>query len=909
MLVKKRARTCCQAAALFLIALAVSLVYAPVAWATGTTDVAATAVDDKVMIDSEAFYLTYNPSAPNLAESDIEPDGNWIFWGAQQTDALSDTLNYYTKTKASNNASGGTHIAATYRNVGELHSTGDDSWSEPVDIKVTFTITRSEGNPVYLSGEGWWNDWCDIKFHQRLTDGWTTTNMPEFEMVVEFYKAGTESKLNLNGSIWVLGQSLDDGEGFMVQNATAGYVSSDAPISNPDSGTVHPAVDANSKRHTIPRSHLYEIGALGTGWYGFIGAPVIYSADTTTWSQARDVDVFDDGGWWWQRKHGLNYIDRNGQGVDTSNPDNVVNSTSWKTLDGTTIENTFKWRSAALEAKLEAGTLKIKHYAIMKPDSSPAAANSAYGFNSAGMAADNSWDVRQAHLVASKFPEWGSFGFKYFTQLFAPQTAFVPHNPSKEVDKNRAEVGETVTYTIKQKVNDHGADCADGYTYQSLVFHDVLPEGLRFASLSIADSSGNDISSSGGTLGVGDDGRTIAYVFGKDYLLNNLAYDGGFITVTITADILPQAAGTTLVNSADFTFNDRYKRNTNEVETVVPKPDINIPTPTKAVDKEEAQVGDTVTYTIQERVIDKQGFPYSSLSFSDTLPDGLSFKSLKVETDGGSKNATSLRDITESAGKTSVDGQTIVYQFASEFLTNGGLAYTEDTLTFTIETTVAESAAGRTLENEAAVYVNDNELKTNKVVTIVPKPELAPPVKSVDKSEAHPGDALSYTIVQPLDDLPANFVITSLQFSDELPKGLDFTSLSVSDANGTDITKQAGSTNTDGNAITYSFDPEWLASAHPLRGSLTFNIAATIETKDPSAYGGVLVNDADTTFNNDYHLTSNEVQTRVTEQPTAPIPLPLTGADGISGVLSACTIVVLGCVMGLAIRLLRPRKQ
>ena len=892
----------------FFVAFALLLAAPQAAWANGTADVAAIALDEKVMIDSEAFYLTYNDEAPNLVQSDMAPDDTWIFWGIEPKTALSDTLNFYTTTKASNNGSAGARISATYRNVGWLHSTGDPTWSEAVDIKVTIQVTKSEGNPFYLSGDDWWSDWCDIQFHQRLVDGWTTTNMPEFDMIVEFYRAGTTSKLDLNGSIWVLGQSLDEGEGFMVKNAQAGYVSSDAPISNPDSGAVHPAVAPDSMRHTIPGSHLYEIGAIGSGWYGFMGAPVIYSADTTRWVQARDMNV-DDDGWWWQRKHGLNYIDRNGQGVDLETRDTNLNRTSWKQLDGALVENSFKWRSGALEAQMTGGTVQIKHFAVMKPDSSPSAANASYGFGSAGMAADNSWDVRYASDLNSAFVTWGTYGYKYFTQLFAPQTAFVPSKPTKAVDKERAEVGEVLTYTVRQKVNEHGADCADGYTYRSLVFDDVLPEGLSFRSLSIIDPSGNEVAGSAGSLSVGEDNRTLSFAFNKDYLMSTLSYEGGYFTVTIAASILPQAANTTLVNKASFTFNDDYKLDSNEVKTVVPMPNVEIPTPEKAVDKDEAAVGESITYTIREHVVDFEGYRYESLLFTDALPEGLVFQSLKVETDGGTRNGRTTSDITASAGTKTVSGQTVSYAFSDEFLSNGGLTYTDDILTFTIVALIDDSAAGTTLENEASTFVNNSDLRTNKVITRVPEPEIPAPTKAVDKTEARPGETIVYTITQPLDDFPPSYALASILFDDELPEGLTYTSLSVFDSAAKDITGSAGTVRVEGQRVTYSFDPDWLASKHPLRGSLEFRITGQIDSGDPSSYGGLLVNEANVTFNERYRKTTNQVETRVKVPPQLPVALPLTGQTGDTVLLSLCMVAVASGVAGMAINLLRSQRR
>ena len=892
----------------FFVAFALLLAAPQAAWANGTADVAATALNDKVMIDSEAFYLTYNDDAPNLVQSDMAPDDTWVFWGIEPKTALSDTLNFYTKTKASNNRSAGSRISATYRNVGWLHSTGDPTWSEAVDIKVTIQVTKSEGNPFYLSGEGWWNDWCDIQFHQRLVDGWTTTNMPEFDMTVEFYRAGTASKLDLNGSIWVLGQSLDEGEGFMVKNARAGYVSSDAPVSNPDSGAVHPAVSPDSMRHSIPGSHLYEIGSIGSGWYGFMGAPVIYSADTTRWVQARDMNVYDDG-WWWQRKHGLNYIDRNGQGVDLETRDTNSNRTSWKQLDSALVENSFKWRSGALEAQMTGGTVQIKHFAIMKPDSSPSAANASYGFGSAGMAADGSWDVRYASDLNNAFATWGTYGYKYFTQLFAPQTAFVPSKPTKAVDKERAEVGEVLTYTVRQKVNEHGADCADGYTYRSLVFDDILPEGLSFGTISIIDPAGNEVTGSGGTLSVGEDNRTLSFAFDKTYLMNTLPYEGGYFTVTITASILPQAANTTLVNGASFTFNDNYRLESNEVETVVPMPDVEIPIPEKAVDKDEAEVGETITYTIREHVADFEGYRYDSLVFTDTLPNGLAFKSLKVEADGGTRNGRSTNDVTSSAGTKAVSGQTVSYAFSDEFLSGGGLTYTDDILTFTIVATIDDSAAGTTLENEASIIVNDSELKTNRVITRVPTLQIPAPVKAVDKAEANPGETIVYTITQSLDEFPSSYALASIVFDDELPEGLTYTSLSVFDPASEDITSSAGTTLVEGQRVTFSFDLDWLESKRPLEGSLVFRITGQIDSGDPSSYGGLLVNEANVTFNERYRKTTNQVETRVKTPPVLPVALPLTGQAGNTALLNLCMIAVASGVTGLAVNLLRSRRR
>ena len=146
--------------------------------------------------------------------------------------------------------------------------------------------------------------------------------------------------------------------------------------------------------------------------------------------------------------------------------------------------------------------------------------------------------------------------------------------------------------------------------------------------------------------------------------------------------------------------------------------------PVKTVDKTEANVGDTITYTITWDVTDATdyndtitGYYYDSLIFTDTLQTGLEYQSMIVK----DSNST---DVTETAGSISTDGQLVTYTFDTDYLTNT-IIYEGETYTFVITCKITDDIDSSTITNSANISLEDTleytySLDTNEVTTTIP---------------------------------------------------------------------------------------------------------------------------------------------------------------------------------------------
>ena len=146
--------------------------------------------------------------------------------------------------------------------------------------------------------------------------------------------------------------------------------------------------------------------------------------------------------------------------------------------------------------------------------------------------------------------------------------------------------------------------------------------------------------------------------------------------------------------------------------------------PVKSVDKAIAEVDDTITYTVTQKVIDRpdgqESWHWDSASFTDTLPRYARYVegSFKVtDTNGG--NATSQGALSVSRSDLC---DVIDFSFSSSWLASG-LDYNGGNLTFTFSALVQDPGHEDglySLVNDASTKINSNEFKTNEVTTKVP---------------------------------------------------------------------------------------------------------------------------------------------------------------------------------------------
>lgn len=308
-----------------------------------------------------------------------------------------------------------------------------------------------------------------------------------------------------------------------------------------------------------------------------------------------------------------------------------------------------------------------------------------------------------------------------------------------------AKVGDEITYTIKLS-NDKKASSA----WKSVVLTDKIPSGMTFIEGSVyVNNVAATHTVKNGTLTVN---------------LGDIAA-GKTVTVTFKAKINGDMYNQTIYNTAVakgtngyVTATDGKKTNSYEDKDdgVYVKKGDTAPYVTKTADKETANVGDKLTYTVKVGNGDGAVYEIENAKMVDTISTEFDFVD----------------------GSVQVDGKSYPYSYdnASRKLSVqiGNLKpNTARTVTFAV--TVGKPAYGKTVHNTAVLSgdnIKDTEGKDNGVTVGdgKAKPQID---KSANKSSARVGDKIAYTLTVKNDDT-ATVPVENGVITDVLPAGLTF---------------------------------------------------------------------------------------------------------------------------------------
>ena len=308
-----------------------------------------------------------------------------------------------------------------------------------------------------------------------------------------------------------------------------------------------------------------------------------------------------------------------------------------------------------------------------------------------------------------------------------------------------AKVGDEITYTIKLS-NDKKASSA----WKSVVLTDKIPSGMTFIEGSVyVNNVAATHTVKNGTLTVN---------------LGDIAA-GKTVTVTFKAKINGDMYNQTIYNTAVakgtngyVTATDGKKTNSYEDKDdgVYVKKGDTAPYVTKTADKETANVGDKLTYTVKVGNGDGAVYEIENAKMVDTISTEFDFVD----------------------GSVQVDGKSYPYSYdnASRKLSVqiGNLKpNTARTVTFAV--TVGKSAYGKTVHNTAVLSgdnIKDTEGKDNGVTVGdgKAKPQID---KTANKSSARVGDKIVYTLTVKNDDT-ATVPVENGVITDVLPAGLTF---------------------------------------------------------------------------------------------------------------------------------------
>ena len=266
--------------------------------------------------------------------------------------------------------------------------------------------------------------------------------------------------------------------------------------------------------------------------------------------------------------------------------------------------------------------------------------------------------------------------------------------PTKSVDRAKSVKGDTITWTVNQKI---GTFYRNVFTpYPNFVLTDTLPEGVTYRSAKVSNSSGADITANG-TLSYQKDTRRLTFTFSSSALANPSFYNGGNIRLTITTTAeLPDTASKTISNQATSTISGlAYSSNT--VTTMIQRPDLAI---TKTASKSEYQARESVGYTVtvKQTVADLVG---KNVVVTDTLPEELTLTGEPL--------------LTRAEGSVTVSGNTWTAKIPQ-------LAYGQ-TATITFPAKAGDVPIEKKVTNTAKAVMEDvPEKEASATVQLVPIP-------------------------------------------------------------------------------------------------------------------------------------------------------------------------------------------
>ena len=304
------------------------------------------------------------------------------------------------------------------------------------------------------------------------------------------------------------------------------------------------------------------------------------------------------------------------------------------------------------------------------------------------------------------------------------ETGIINITGKKEVNTSEAKVGDTLTYTIKLTNNGN----ADG----TVTVTDEIPAGTR-----IKDENTTEYNKATNTMTWSD----VEVKAGK--------------SVELTLEVVVKDDTTDTVKNVAKIDN---KEIPDKPETTV----ANI-TGVKSVDKSNAKVGDTLTYTI---TLTNSGNGDGTVTVTDPIPDGTRIKDATIEGYDATTNTMTWLNVKVPAG---------------------------ETVKLTLEVVIKDDTTD-TVKNVAKI--------DNKEIPEKPETKVAniTGTKTVDKTEAKVGDTLTYTITL-TNNGNADGTVT---VTDEIPTGTTLVADSIT-ANGsyneenktitwTDVKVEAGKT-------------------------------------------------------------------------------------------------------------------
>lgn len=187
--------------------------------------------------------------------------------------------------------------------------------------------------------------------------------------------------------------------------------------------------------------------------------------------------------------------------------------------------------------------------------------------------------------------------------------------------------------------------------------------------------------------------------------------------------------------------------------------------PTKTVDKTTAVKGDDITWTIGQKIgtFKQDTFTtYTNFSFSDTLPEGVTYKSAKML--NGTTDITSQGTLTYDEATRKVTFTIPSSLYGSSSFYKGQTLYLKITATAD-----APRVASKTIQNTAATVISGYSQNTKAAAITITGPALTVS-KKADKTEYESKEKVSYTVQ--IEQTTAGLTGNNIVVTDALPEEL-----------------------------------------------------------------------------------------------------------------------------------------
>lgn len=305
---------------------------------------------------------------------------------------------------------------------------------------------------------------------------------------------------------------------------------------------------------------------------------------------------------------------------------------------------------------------------------------------------------------------------------------------SKTADNRNPEVGEHVTYTIKV-----GNVAGASVPARGVEIRDQIPKGLTFAGIVQVDGFSTSYSYEDGTLviPVGDIAAGYERTVKVEFVVNEDAY------------------GQTITNVAVASADNADDKTATDAGLNVPEGKPDGYAASKTVSKNNAKVGDTLTYTFRLQNGAGATAAWENATITDVLPEGLTYKG-NVKMNG----ATTTNYTWDEESRTLT-------------LTAPSIAI-GDAVTFSFDAVVDEGMQGKYIVNTAVVDGPGDQPDTDisdPGVMVDPGNAVPSAVKSADKDEAEVGDTILYTI-EVSNNKSATAAWKDVVLTDTLPAGV-----------------------------------------------------------------------------------------------------------------------------------------